>query len=138
MILIDAGPLVALCNPRDALHAVAIAEMASMADSQFALCEAVLIEACFHLRLAPQRRRLRDLLAQFNMTSLLNTSEPAHWAEVFDWLSKYADHHPDWADGCIAVLCGHDRKLKVWTYDSEFWTIWRRPDGSAIPMALRE
>jgi hypothetical protein len=41
------------------------------------------------------------------------------------------------ADGCIAVLSGRDRRLKVWTYDREFRTTWRRPDGTVIPMAVR-
>ncbi|MGH9253776.1 MAG: hypothetical protein ACRD3C_04320, partial [Vicinamibacterales bacterium] len=37
----------------------------------------------------------------------------------------------------IAVLCGRDARLKVWTYDREFRTTWRKPDGRAIPMAVR-
>jgi predicted nucleic acid-binding protein len=56
---------------------------------------------------------------------------------VFHWLTKYAEHEPDWADACIAVLCGHDKRLKVWTYDREFRTTWRRLDGTVIPMAVR-
>lgn len=56
---------------------------------------------------------------------------------MFEWLTKYAEREPDWADACLAVLSGRDSKLKVWTYDSEFRTIWRRPDGSAIPMAVK-
>jgi hypothetical protein len=27
---------------------------------------------------------------------------------------------------------------KLWTYDSEFRVVWRRPDGSRIPMAVPE
>jgi hypothetical protein len=56
---------------------------------------------------------------------------------VFDWMEKYADHEPDWTDGCLAVLCGRDRSLKVWTCDTEFRSIWRRPDGSTVPLAVR-
>ena len=137
MILIDAGPLVGLCNSRDGLHATATTELKSMADARFAVCEAVLLEACFLLRASPQRQRLRDFLAQFDVTPLSHTSDPAFLEEVFDWLAKYAEHEPDWADACIAVLSGRDRKLEVWTYDREFRTTWRRTDGSAIPMAVR-
>jgi hypothetical protein len=64
------------------------------------------------------------------------STDAGAWFEVLGWLLKYADHEPDWADGCIAVLCGRDRRLKVWTYDREFRTTWRRPDGTAIPMAV--
>lgn len=59
------------------------------------------------------------------------------WFDVFEGLVKYADHEPDWTDGCIAVLSGQDKGLKVWTYDREFHTIWRRPDGTPIPLAVR-
>jgi hypothetical protein len=95
------------------------------------------MEACFHLPRRAQRQRLRAMIAQFNVASLPGTDDRAFWLEVLDWLAKYADHEPDWADGCIAVLCGRDKALKVWTYDSEFRTTWRRPDGTAIPMAVR-
>lgn len=44
MIVIDTGPLVALCSARDALHATATAELQSMSDEEFAVCETVLLE----------------------------------------------------------------------------------------------
>src|SRR2546426_12720786 len=59
------------------------------------------------------------------------------WNEIFDWLDKYREHEPDWADGYLAVLCSRNRKYKVWTYDIEFRTLWRRTNGSAIPLAIR-
>lgn len=52
------------------------------------------------------------------------------------WLAKYADHDPDWADGCLAVFSGRDKSLKVWTCDREFRTTWRRPNGTTIPLAV--
>ena len=55
---------------------------------------------------------------------------------MFEWLLKYGDHDPDWADGCLAVLSERDSSVKVWTYDREFRTTWRRPNGSAIPLAV--
>ena len=38
----------------------------------------------------------------------LERSEPALWLEIVDWMLKYADHDPDWADACLAVWSGHD------------------------------
>ena len=55
--------------------------------------------------------------------------------EVLDWLTKYADHEPDWADACLAVLSGRQKNLKVWTYDREFRTTLRRPNGVAVASA---
>jgi predicted nucleic acid-binding protein len=59
------------------------------------------------------------------------------WFEVFEWLDKYADQEPDWTDACLAVLSGREKRAKVWTYDREFRTTWRRPDGTPIPLAVR-
>jgi predicted nucleic acid-binding protein len=72
MILIDTGPLVALCDARDSHHRLAVTQIAGLG-TRLATCEAVLMEAGFHLP----------------------------------------------------------------TYDAEFRTIWRRPDGTRIPLAVR-
>jgi predicted nucleic acid-binding protein len=136
MILVDTAPLVAIVDPRDALHSTALKHLAALSPAGLCVCEAVLMEACFHLPHGRQRERLRAALDEFYIDSL-PTGDAGFWSDVFAWLVKYADHEPDWADGCIAVLSGHHRRLKVWTYDREFQTIWRRPDGKAIPLAIK-
>ena len=137
MILIDTGPLVALCDPRDRLHAAAVAQLEPLARHGLRTCEPVLVEACFHLPHAAQRRRLRAIVETFEIRAASQTLDEGFWMDVFEWLAKYADHDPDWADGCLAVLSGLEGTAKVWTYDREFRTVWRRPDGSAIPMAVK-
>ena len=137
MVLIDTSVLVALCDPRDALNKTALRHLNALARSQFAVCEAVLSEACFHLDAAAQRQRLQRILEELEVQVVPVEAIQSLWSEVFDWLTKYADHDPDWADGCLVVLSAHDRRCKIWTYDSEFRAIWRRPNGSPIPMAVR-
>jgi predicted nucleic acid-binding protein len=137
MILIDTTPLVALCDARDSQHAIAVNQLQKLVSAGLCTCEAVLMESCFHLPHREQRQRLHALLNSLAVSSLPGTFDSLFWSEVFDWLTKYSEHEPDWADACIAVLSGQDRRLKVWTYDREFRTIWRRPDGSAIPLAIR-
>ena len=137
IILLDTTPLVALCDARDGKHAVAVKHLGSLSRSEFAVCDAVLTEACFHLPYRSQRQRLRAVLDDLGVQPVPVADESAFWLEVFDWLIKYADHEPDWADGCLAVLSGRDRDAKVWTYDREFRTIWRRPNGTPIPLAVR-
>jgi predicted nucleic acid-binding protein len=137
VILLDTGPVVALCDARDAKHRIAVKHLASLAKEKFAVCEAVLAEACFHLPHASQRQRLRALLDELDVEALPERSDAAYHSQVWRWLGKYADHQPDWADGCLAVLSGQDKTLKVWTYDREFRTIWCRPDGRPIPLATR-
>ena len=137
MILIDTTPLVALCDARDEKHRVAVKHLESMSSRRFAVCDAVLTEACFHLPYRSQRQRLRMLLDDLDVEPIPEMNESAFRLEVFEWLAKYADHEPDWADGCLAVLSGRDRGAQVWTYDREFRTTWRRPNGTAIPLAVK-
>jgi hypothetical protein len=101
------------------------------------VCDAVLTEACFHLPHDSQRRRLRALLERLHTQPVPQEDDAGFWMDVFDWLAKYANHEPDWADACLAVLSGRDHRLRVWTYDREFRTTWRRADGTAIPLIGR-
>jgi predicted nucleic acid-binding protein len=135
MILIDTGPLVALCDRTDGKHRTAVTDLQALSTETFVTCEAVLTEACFHLPHAAGRRRLRMLLQELQVSALSTAAEPAAWLDTFDWVAKYADHEPDWADACLATLSGRDGSLRVWTYDREFTTTWRRLDGSKIPLA---
>ena len=137
MILIDTTPLVALCDARDSKHRTALKHLELFASDELGVCDAVLTEACFHLPNRSQRQRLRALLRDLSMQALPLTDERAFWLDVFDWLAKYADHAPDWVDACLAVLSGRDRDLKIWTYDRQFRTTWRRPNGTTIPLAVR-
>ena len=136
MILIDTTPLVALCDSRDSKHRTALKHLESLALDEFAVCDAVLTEACFHLPHRSQRQRLRALLNELSVQPMPVTQERAFWLEAFEWLAKYGEHDPDWADACLAILSGRDTTLAVWTYDREFRTTWRRPDGTAIPLAV--
>ena len=136
-ILIDTTPLVAICDARDEKHSLAGKHLESLSSNEFAVCEAVLAETCFHLPYRSQRQRLRALLEDLGVEPVPVADESAFWFDVFEWLKKYADHEPDWADGCLAVLSGQDRDAVVWTYDREFRTTWRRPNGTVIPLAIR-
>lgn len=135
MILIDTGPLVALCDPRDRRHRAAVADLAGLPTARLAVCDAVLTEACFHLPYDQQRRRLTRWLEDLHIAPALAAPGADFWMDVFAWLARYEEDEPDWADGCLAVLSGRDPVARVWTYDREFSTTWRRLDGSAIPLA---
>src|SRR5918912_309231 len=99
IVLIDTTPLVALCDARDEKHQRAVKQLGSLGSSQFALCDAVLTETCFHLPYLTQRQRLRALLDDLSVEPVPVVNESAFWLEVFDCLTKYADHETEWADG---------------------------------------
>src|SRR5262249_42221555 len=130
-------PLVALCDSRDSQHAIAVKQLEKLTPAGLCTCEAVLMESCFHLPHREQRQRLHALLDRLLISPLPGSYDRNFSSDVLRWLVKYAEHEPDWADACIAVLCGHDRRLRVWTYDHEFHTTWRRPDGTLIPLAIK-
>jgi len=137
VILIDTGPLVALCDGRDAKHRSAVSQLAGFTSPTLVLCEPVLTEACFLLPHPSQRRRLGGLLSALRVKPVSDTGDPRFWAAVFAWLARYDDHEPDWADAYLAVLSQSHPRATVWTFDREFRSTWRRPDGSPIPLANR-
>lgn len=137
MTLVDTSPLVALCDPRDALHTRALRDLDRLGRSPFVVCAPIVTEACFLLPHAVQRQRIDRLLNELPMRPFVATDENLLWADVFQWLQAYADHAPDWADGYLAVVSGREKRAKVWTFDQEFRTTWRRLDGSRIPLVVR-
>jgi predicted nucleic acid-binding protein len=101
----------------------------------FATTSPVLSEACFLLPAPNDRQRLRYLIQTLEI-AVVETPSP-WWTDVFDWLERYQEQEPDLADAQIAVLCSKQPTCRVWTYDDEFRTIWRRADGSRMPLATR-
>lgn len=136
MILLDTAPVVALCDPRDVLNRRALRDIDGLAREPLVLCSPVLTEACFLLPYRAQRERLRRFLGAFSVAAYQSEDESQLWFDVFEWLTRYQEHEPDWADGYLAVVSGKEKGAKVWTYDREFRTIWRRPDGTRIPLAI--
>jgi predicted nucleic acid-binding protein len=135
MILVDTGPLVALIDPRDALHERSRVDLAKLADRSFAVTVPVLTEALFHLSSRAARKKLRALLEELDVS--LQEISSSIFTAALDWLEAYAEHDPDLADAVLAVLTSEIPRSRVWTYDREFRTTWRKPDGAHMPLALR-
>ena len=132
MILVDTSVLVALVEERDAHHARASRDLRRARGEALFVMEAVVSEACFLLPGRSARRRLRFLFDALSVRRLV-LEEP--WqGEVFDWLDRYATHDPDFADAQLVVSASRNARSRVWTYDREFKTIWRRTDGKRIAL----
>jgi len=136
VILLDSGPIVALLDERDALNRRAVGELKRARGRELFTCAPVLTEVAFALPGRRHRRRLAEFLGRFEVRAAAVGREETVWREVLDWLDRYADHDPDLADGWLAVLSQRERRFRIWTFDREFRTIWRRPDGSSIPLAF--
>jgi uncharacterized protein len=128
MILIDTNVLVALVDEGDRLHARARRDLRKL-EGPFSTTEAVLSEACFLLTQGYSRQRVRGLIERLpvDVASLAHSD----WSAVFDWLGKYAEHEPDLCDAILVVL-GRRLQSRIWTYDREFRTLWRDPDGKPL------
>jgi len=131
MILVDTNVLVALVLPKDPLHARAKADLKRLVRQEMRVTGGVMAESCFLLRTPNERERLNELLFALRARQ---QSDPA-WSTVFAWLSRYAEHEPDWVDA--ALVCLSNRDQRIWTYGGEFQTIWRRMDGSRVPLAVK-
>jgi predicted nucleic acid-binding protein len=117
------------------LHARALRDLDRIGRRPIVLCESILTETCFLLAHPVQRERLRRLIVELPIRSFEAEGEEL-WNEVFAWLSKYGDHDPDWADGYLVAVSSRDTGVKVWTYDKEFATVWRRLDGKKIALLV--
>ena len=133
MILVDTSVLVGLCDRRDGLHARALQDLDRVGRRPMATCDSVLTEACFLLDHPIQRQRLARLLDQLPIRAVDSDGESLH-GPIFVWLWQYRDHSPDWADAHLVTLLTRTRGSKIWTYDREFSTVWRKLDGKRIPL----
>jgi len=132
LILVDTNVLVALVDERERLHTTAKRDLKRFEKRELGVTTAVLTECAFLLPAKYLRQRLAFLVEQLAVAAV--ELEPPWLMDVFDWLDRYAEHEPDFADAQLAVISGRKRVDKVWTYDKEFRHIWRRLDGSKIPL----
>ncbi len=120
-MLVDTGPLVALFNRDDALHARASAWLASQTGPLHTV-EAVLTECAFFLP-----ARLRGQLAGLAARGVLQVHAPdgaghARMAQLFD---KYRDQDPDWADLALVWLAEQTGMRRIATLDTTDFTVYR-------------
>lgn len=136
MIFVDSNVLVALVDPRDALRSKAAADLSALRVKPLLLTWPVLTESLHFLKTAPARFALEKVIAGFSLRLADERLTPS-MQDVLTWMRRYADHRPDFTDAYLVNASLLDKGAKVWTYDSEFRTIWRRPDGSMVPMAVK-
>lgn len=136
MILFDSNVLVALVDPRDALHSRAVRDLKRLVRRPLLVPVPVIAETCYLLTQPHHRARLWDLFQALEMRPCTPKNEAALGEEVFRWLARYAEHDPDWTDGYLVALSSQDGRLKIWTYDHEFRDIWRSLDGARVPIAV--
>jgi predicted nucleic acid-binding protein len=134
IVLVDTNVLIALVDSSDDLHARAVKDLAKLKGADLRVSSAVLSEAAFALPRRDQRGRLTAFVEELPISPIVSDDEAALRRDVFRWWDRYSDHDPDYADAELCVVVGYDKRYRVWTYDSEFRSVWRKLDGKRVPV----
>ncbi len=123
MILVDAGPLVALFDPRDAAHHRC--QEVSRAIKEPVLTTVPVLTEAFHL-LAPASRgalALREVVLRGGL-GVWFLSDVA-LSRAFELMRRYADHPMDLADASLVVAAETLRTTTVFTMDRDDFATYR-------------
>jgi predicted nucleic acid-binding protein len=135
MVLIDTNVILALLNDNDDHYADACEMVPLMRREGLVLVLPVLAEVTHFFERPAAYTKLERLLAILNVR-MVASEHLVGQEQTLTWLKKYATHKPDYADAHLVLLTAVNKTYRVWSYDHEFRTIWRRPDGSSVPVAV--
>jgi predicted nucleic acid-binding protein len=127
VILVDTGPLVALFDPKDALHERCRGVLEGIGEALHTTVP-VLAEA-FHM-LSPGSRgaaALRDFVTLGGVQ--LWFLDASSVRRTFELMEKYADHPMDLADASLVVAAEKLRTSRVFTVDRKDFATYRARRG---------
>ena len=132
--IIDAGPLIALLNPRDHYHSWA-EEQFLHTNAALLSCEAAIAEAAHHL--SRSRHKGLKLLIEFANTAPIHIpfSYTQNRREVLELVDRYSDVPMSFADASLVRLSELYPDAPVLTLDSDF-LIYRRNKNEPLPVVI--
>lgn len=130
MILVDAGPLIGLFDPRDADHARCRDVLASLTE-RLVTTSPVLTEA-FYLLDPPSRGAvaLREFLRDAGVT--LWPVDEERLPRVLDLMEQYEDHPMDFADASLVAAAESLRTTTIFTLDRKDFATYRPRIGRTL------
>ena len=126
----DTGFLVAFWNRADTHHRWA---RELVLETPLRSCEAVLTEAAY---LLGRPEPLLRMIVNGDLT--VNFHADLRAPEILQWLGKYADYNPGFADACVVQMSTFLPKAEVLTTDRRDFTIYRTLAGQVIPCRFPE
>lgn len=123
MILVDTGPLVALFDPKDALHSAAVRTLERIREP-LKTTVPVLTEA-FHM-LTPDSQgasRLRDFVSGRGLSVWFLSR--ASLERAFELMERYSDHPMDLADASLVAAAESIPTRRIFTIDRNDFEIYR-------------
>jgi predicted nucleic acid-binding protein len=132
-VLVDAGPLAALINPRDQWHDWARAQLEEIIPPLLT-CEAALSEAYF---LAERAKQGAGGISDFIHRDVvrLDLVLKDHFGYVAALMDRYANVPMSLADGCLVLMSELVADCVVFTLDGDF-RIYRRNRRQTIPLLI--
>lgn len=130
MILVDTGPLVALFDPKEALHASCRRTLSGVRQSMVTTLP-VLTEA-FHI-LSPESRgsdALRSFIAEGGMG--IHFGSHAETLRAFELMDTYRDHPMDLADASVIASAESLSTRRVFTLDRNDFETYRIKRGHRL------
>lgn len=127
MILVDAGPLTALFDSKDAAHRLCVETLKSI-DEPMATTPPVLTEA-FHL-LGPSSagaRNLMDFISEGGLKVLFLDEDGL--LRCFELMAQYADAPMDFADASLVAMAESRNSRKVFSVDRGDFATYRIKRG---------
>ncbi len=127
MILTDTGPLVALFDPKDALHDASKTVLEKIREPLVTTVP-VLTEAFHMLTPASQGSdRLRDFILRRGLSIWFLTVSAL--GRVFELMEQYSDHPMDLADASLVVAAEDLGTRKIFTLDRSDFETYRMKRG---------
>ena len=129
-VLLDTGPLVAICNARDTFHQWAC-EQFKVLQPPFLTCEPVIAEVCFLLG------KNRGAVFELMQAGLIKTgfSVEKELPAVLKLIKKYSDVPMSLADACLVRMSELHTDSRVFTLDSDF-LVYRKSGRQVIPRIM--
>jgi uncharacterized protein len=132
-VLLDAGPLAALVNPRDQWHEWVRSQLGDMAPPLLT-CESVISEACFLARRT--HGGVAGVLELFERGVIrLEFDLAASFSQVSSLMLRYANVPMSLADACLVRMSELVADSVIFTLDGDF-RIYRRQTRQKIPLLM--
>jgi predicted nucleic acid-binding protein len=128
--ILDAGPLIASLNARDAHHSWACETLRSLGPP-FYSCPEAMAEAA---AMTGRPSAIVEMIHAGEIVLTFDLSEQT--AGVLSLLKKYRDYEMDLADACIIRMTELMRDSRVITVDREDFAVYRRNGRQLIPVIV--
>lgn len=131
IVVLDAGPLVALLDRNDPWHLWARQQL-DLLSAPMLTCEAVVSESAFLLGQSdPGYRRLMALFKDDIVRLSFDLND--HFDAIATLMAKYHDIPMSLADACLVRMSEVHDRARIFTLDSDF-KLYRRHGRQAIPL----